>query len=166
MKRKLEAIAPPGVDAKAEIQTIQVLWILSGLNMLGRMLPYLDTLSFIREHGGTLFEFWLYFTAPRDAFYPVLAALPVMVIVTLVYLAARLIARYQSYRIGSRADYTMKRLPDRKEYHRRAIAVPLFGLIGLVIVYAVTFAADVAIYYLGAHYYCPQYTPSMFIPPC
>ena len=165
MKRKLEAIAPPGVDAKAEIQTIQVLWILSGLNMLGRMLPVLDTLSFIRDHGGTLFEFWYYFTAARY-FLPVLAALPVMVIVTLVYLAARLIARYQSYRIGSRADYTMKRLPDRKEYHRRAIAVPLFGLIGLVIVYAVTFAADVAIYYLGAHYYCPQYTLSMFIPPC
>ena len=166
MKRKLEAIAPPGVDAKAEIQTIQLLWILSALNMLGRMLPYLDTLSFIRDHGGTLCEFWLYFTAPRYYFFPVLAALPVMVIVTLVYLAARLIARYQSYRIGSRADYTMKRLPDRKEYHRRAIAVPLFGLIGLVIVYAVTFAADVAIYYLGAHYFCPGQTPSMFVPPC
>ena len=163
MKRKLEAIAPPGVDAKAEIQTIQVLWILSGLNMLGRMLPYLDTLSFIRDHGGTLFEFWLYFTAPRYYFFPVLAALPVMVIVTLVYLAARLIARYQSYRIGSRADYTMKRLPDKTEYHRRALAVPLFGLLVLIVIVAVTFAADVALYFWLAP---AEELPSMFGRPC
>ena len=161
MKRKLEASAPPGVDAKAEIQTIQVLWILSGLNMLGRMLPYLDTLSFIRDHGGTLFSFWYYFTAPRYIM-PVLV-LPLMVIVSLLYLGAKIIAHYQSYRTGSRADYTMKRLPDKTEYHRRALAIPLFGLLVLIIIVAVTFAADVALYFWLSP---AKELPGMFGKPC
>ena len=68
--------------------------------------------------------------------------------VPLLYLAVRVIAHYRSYRTGSRADYTMKRLPDGREYHRRALALPLFGLAGLALVYLVFFGINLAIYYL------------------
>ena len=160
-KHNLAALSPPGVDSAGELGTIYVLWALTGVNMLGRMIPFYEALQNLREHGGTLFSFWYYFTAPRYIF-PVLV-LPVMVIVSLLYLGAKIIAHYQSYRTGSRADYTMKRLPDKTEYHRRALAVPLFGLLVLIVIVAVTFAADVALYFWLAP---AEGLPSMFRWPC
>lgn len=160
-RHNLAALAPPGADGAGELGTIYVLWALTGVNMLGRMIPFFEALQNLREHGGTLFSFWYYFTAPRYIF-PVLV-LPVMVIVSLLYLGAKIVAHYQSYRTGSRADYTMKRLPDKTEYHRRALAIPLFGLLVLVVIVAVTFAADVALYFGLAP---AEELPSMFRPPC
>jgi len=32
---------------------------------------------------------------------------------------------YASHRMGSRSDYLMRRLPDRWEWHRRCLTVPL-----------------------------------------
>ncbi len=161
MMKRLEQCVPPSVDGAGELGTIYVLWVLTGINMLGRMIPFFEALQYLREHGGTLFSFWYYFTAPRYIF-PVLV-LPVMVIVSLLYLGAKIIAHYQSYRTGSRADYTMRRLPDRREYHRRALAIPLFGLLVLVVIVAVTFAADVALYFWLAP---AEGLPSMFRWPC
>ena len=161
MMQRLKQCVPPGVDGAGELGTIYVLWVLSGINMLGRMIPFFEALQYLREHGGTLFQFWYYFTAPRYIF-PVLV-LPVMVIVSLLYLGAKIVAHYQSYRTGSRADYTMKRLPDKTEYHRRTLAIPLFGLLVLVVIVAVTFAADVALYFGLAP---AEELPSMFRPPC
>ena len=160
-KHNLAALAPPGVDGAGELGTIYVLWALTGVNMLGRMIPFYEALQNLREHGGTLFSFWYYFTAPRNLM-PVLV-LPVMVIVSLLYLGAKIIAHYQSYRTGSRSDYTMKRLPDRKEFHRRALAIPLVGLLVLIVIVAVTFAADVALYFWLSP---AKELPSMFRPPC
>ena len=160
-RHNLAALTPPGADGAGELGTIYVLWALTGVNMLGRIIPFFEALQNLREHGGTLFSFWYYFTAPRMIF-PVLTV-PLMVIVSLLYLGAKIVAHYQSYRTGSRADYTMKRLPDKTEYHRRALAIPLFGLLVLVVIVAVTFAADVALYFGLAP---AEELPSMFRPPC
>ena len=161
MMQRLKQCVPPGVDGGQELGTIYVLWVLTGINMLGRMIPFYEALQYLSEHGGTLFSFWYYFTAPRTIF-PVLV-LPVMVIVSLLYLGAKIAAHYQSCRTGSRADYTMKRLPDKTEYHRRALAIPLFGLLVLIVIVAVTFAADVALYFWLAP---AEELPSMFRSPC
>ena len=42
----------------------------------------------------------------------------------------------------------MRRLPDKTEYHRRALAIPLFGLVGLALVYLAVLGIDIAVYYL------------------
>lgn len=51
---------------------------------------------------------------------------------------------YASHRQGSRADYLMRRLPDRWEYHRRCLAVPLAGILislGLALVLRLLYGA-------------------------
>lgn len=148
MRRKPEQCVPPGVDGAGELWTIRVLWILTAMELLFRGVGvFAPEILRMKKAGLPAEPFCLYFFGPWW-FSPVLMALPVTAIVTLLYLAVRVIAHYRSYRTGSRADYTMKRLPDGREYHRRALALPLFGLAGLALVYLVFFAINLAIYYL------------------
>lgn len=149
MMQKLKQCVPPGVDGGQELWTIYVLWMLSALNLLFRGPGvYVTEILRLKKAGQPAEPFFLYFWG-TVWFSPVLAVLPVMVLVTLIYLAAKVMAHYRLYRGGgSRADYTMRRLPDKTEYHRRALAIPLFGLAGLALVYLAVLGMDIAIYYL------------------
>lgn len=149
MMQRLKQCVPPGVDGGQELWTIDILWVLTALDVLFRGPGvFVTEVLRLKKAGLEIEPFFSYFSGSWW-FAPVLMVLPVMVLVTLLYLAAKVIAHYRSYRGGgSRSDYTMRRLPDRKEYHRRALAIPLFGLIGLALVYLVVLGIDVAIYYL------------------
>ena len=149
MMQRLKQCVPPGVDGGQELWTIYVLWMLSALNLLFRGPGvYVTEILRLKMAGQPAEPFFLYFWG-TVWFSPVLAVLPVMVLVTLIYLAAKVIAHYRLYRGGgSRSDYTMRRLPDRREFHRRALAIPLFGLAGLALVYLAVLGIDIAIYYL------------------
>ena len=48
---------------------------------------------------------------------------------TALCLAAVAAWHYVCHRQGSRADYLMRRLPDRWELHRRCLAIPLAGIL-------------------------------------
>lgn len=149
MMQRLKQCVPPGADGGQELWTIYVMWMLSAMNIFFRGPGvYVTEILRLKKAGRPAEPFFLYFWG-TVWFSPVLAVLPVMVLVTLMYLAAKVVAHYRVYRGGgSRADYTMRRLPDRREYHRRALAVPFFGLIGLALVYLAVLGIDIAIYYL------------------
>ena len=149
MMQRLKQCVPPGVDGGQELWTIYVLWMLSAVNIFFRGPGvFVTEILRLKKAGQPAEPFFLYFWG-TVWFSPVLAVLPVMVLVTLIYLAAKVIAHYRLYRGGgSRSDYTMRRLPDRREFHRRALAIPLFGLAGLALVYLAVLGIDIAIYYL------------------
>lgn len=149
MMQRLKQCVPPGVDGGQELWTIYVLWMLSALNLLFRGPGvFVTEILRLKKAGQPAEPFSLYFWGTMW-FSPVLAVLPVMVLVTLIYLTAKIIAHYRMFRSGgSRSDYTMRRLPDRREFHRRALAIPLFGLIGLALVYLAVLGIDIAFYYL------------------
>lgn len=147
-KRTLDQLVPPGAAAEGEIGTLWGLWIFAAFEILFRG-PGVFVPEILRqkEAGAKADSFFAYFSGPMW-FAPVLMVLPVSVLILLLYLTVKVMAHYRFYRRGSRADYTMKRLPDPREYHRRALAIPLFGLIGTVLVYLIVLALDIAIYYL------------------
>ena len=149
MMQRLKQCVPPGVDGAGELGTIYVLWMLSALNLLFRGPGvFVTEILRLKKAGQPAEPFFLYFWG-TVWFSPVLAVLPVMVLVTLIYLTAKVIAHYRMFRSGgSRSDYTMKRLPDRREFHRRALAIPLFGLAGLALVYLAVLGIDIAVYFL------------------
>ena len=123
MMQRLKQCVPPGADGGQELWTIYVMWMLSAMNIFFRGPGvYVTEILRLKKAGRPAEPFFLYFWG-TVWFSPVLAVLPVMVLVTLMYLAAKVVAHYRVYRGGgSRADYTMRRLPDRREYHRRALA--------------------------------------------
>ena len=145
--KKLESLVPPGVDGESELYHIQVLWGLTAVNVLFRILPFLYDVIDLWKGAWPLEPFWYYYAAPYWIA-PLLMVIPTFALVALIYLAAKVLSHYRSYRRGARSDYTMRRLPDPWERHRRAWALPLFGLIGLVIVYALSLGLCVALYFL------------------
>ena len=146
-QQAIERCAPPGVDGAGELWTIRILWILTALEILFRGPGvFVPEILRLKEAGAEAGRFFFYFTGVW--WFAPLLALPTMGIVTVIYLAVKALSHYRYFRHGVRADYTMRRLSDPREYHRRALALPLFGLIGLGIVTLVTFGIDVAIYYL------------------
>ena len=148
MKRNLEQCVPPGVDGRGEIGTMWVLWILIAVEVVWRGLGvFVPELIRLKGLGCPIEPFFLYFSGTWW-FAPVLMMLPVTVIIALLLLAAKVISHYRYYRRGVRADYTMRRLPDWREYHRRALALPLFGLVGTVLVYLIALGVCIAVYYL------------------
>lgn len=56
--------------------------------------------------------------------------------------------RYAYYRQGSRADYLMRRLPDRMDRHRRCLLVPLFAALSCAAAAAVLLLVYFAVYML------------------
>ncbi|MBQ9720214.1 MAG: hypothetical protein IJV64_05915 [Oscillospiraceae bacterium] len=148
MKSRLDQCVPPGMDGMGEFGTLWGLWVLIAVEVVWRSLgSFLPELTRLKALGDPIEPFFLYYFGTWW-FASVLVMLPVSVIVTLLWLAVKTLSHYRFYRRGARADYTMRRLPDRWEYHRRALALPLFGLIGTVLVYLVVLALCIAVYYL------------------
>lgn len=61
------------------------------------------------------------------------------------------------YREGSRPVYLMRRLPDRREYHRRCLAIPGTALLAALVIAAVSLWAFWVIYMTA--------TPAQCLPP-
>lgn len=149
MKRTPEQCVPPGVDAKGEFGTLWTLWSLFGVETLWRcFVPFFQELEHLKEWNNPIEPFFRYFSGTWW-FVPMLMVLPLFGYITLIWLAVKAVSHYRYYRSGSRADYTMKRLPDRREYHRRALAMPVFGLIGTVLLYLLLLGIGIAVYYLA-----------------
>ena len=144
---RLKQLTPPGTDGIKTIQIIAALWVLAAIELMARFAVYFPmVLGPLPWSGGSTYvELPIYqngfgtlmgvvFTHAISAAVPVP---PLAGLGLILYLLIRGIANEQSYRQGSRADYTMKRLPDKWERHRRAWALPAIGLIGLAVIYLI-----------------------------
>lgn len=80
---------------------------------------------------------------------------------------------YMSFRNGSSSHYLMRRLPDKWEYHRRCLALPLLTILASLVLIPVLLGLYYAIYILFTPEQCLQpdqwerfreYAPYLFIP--
>ncbi len=59
-----------------------------------------------------------------------------------------IVNRYAYFRQGSRADYLMRRLPDRLDWHRRCLPLPILAALGCAVCAFVLLLIYFAIYML------------------
>jgi len=137
-------LVPPGRNG-----TLQRNWLLGGLaaafvcTILFFLSEYgehkaLLELAFERnpeEVGLVMPEFEQFLPIPMVAFLVVIAvALP------------RIPFNYAYHRRGSRSDYTLRRLPDKWEWHRRCLAVPVLAVSGGMLLLALALVLCFLIY--------------------
>lgn len=144
---RLKRLTPPGMDGMKTIQVIAALWVLAAIELMARFAVYFPmALGPLPWSGGSTYVELPIYQSGFDALmgvvftHGILTAAPIPPLAGLgliLYLLIRGIANEQSYRQGSRSDYTMKRLPDKWERHRRAWALPGIGLIGLAVIYLI-----------------------------
>lgn len=137
----LEKLAPVGADAQKQLRwtgialAASALW---SLRALFRIVGEMKTLKAILDQGASGFVA----TYPKylgSAFYG-------FALVSLV-LAGLAVWNYASFRQGVRTDYLMRRLPDRWEYHRRCLTVPLLGIGASVLIALALWVLYRAIYW-------------------
>ncbi len=182
MKRKLEAIAPPGVNVR---KTLRWFWILLALCAAEILFNYLFLLALGMEGYEEAHEAGReitcepfakdYLTVLRTSFFEfalLKGALlrfspdigysfefmppPLFLCVTLLYLLALPIRFYRLFREESQSVYTMRRLSRRSEYHLRCWGLTLFGIAVLILTLLVVAAVCYG-------FYCAQ-TPDWLQP--
>lgn len=117
-----ERLVPVGMDGKKE-----AIWTAAGLGAsvlwaTGPLFRLLDAWRWLERPAAGGFRIMPYFS---DIMGSSLAGFPVMWLC----LAALAVWHYVYHRQGSRADFTMRRIPSRWEMHRRCLAVPLAGIV-------------------------------------
>lgn len=142
MKVDLKRCAPLGLDGALEVKYIGIglgvcaIWALCGF--LTRFTHALDSLyyyfpgAYIRElRPGAVMENFFVLMGGSELLFSILG-------LCMLVLAAY---HYWYHRQGAMTVYLMRRLPDRWEYHRRCLAIPvaavivslaLMGLIGII----------------------------------
>ncbi len=123
-KRKIdwERYAPVGSRADFQVRAVLVTLVLSALWSLRALFRIVDEFRDLRavlDQGAYTFvvPYSMYL---GSAFYGFMLICLVLLMVA--------VFNYASFRRGARTDYLMRRLPDRWEYHRRCLAVPIFGI--------------------------------------
>lgn len=146
MRIPIERYAPPGVNARQEIQ--RILYGLIGAAM--------TSLWFLLSYCGSRAK--LYTTAPsgvrelkagammpifRDLFSWSFAGFWIFLLAMAAVAAGHVAYHYQG---GSRPVYLMLRLPDRREYWRRCLALPVLSALTALLAMLVILGLDLSIY--------------------
>ena len=143
MKKKLRDLVPPWADPSAHLSGLGfglfLCVLLSFARFQGQMNHAVVTLysgavgkSPLLE--GAKMKYFAYIICGNDPAYSWYAA-PVFLWYSLLFLGAAILAfvNYSGFRSGSKSVYLMRRLPDRWEYHRRCLTIPLLAILaGLV----------------------------------
>ena len=143
MKKKLRDLVPPWSEPSTQLSGLGfglfLCVLLSFARFQGQMNHAVVTLysgavgeSPLLE--GAKMKYFAYLICGNDPAYS-WYGLPVFAHFTLLFLGAALLAfvNYSNFRNGSKSVYLMRRLPDRWEYHRRCLALPLMTILaGLV----------------------------------
>lgn len=159
LNRSLDAfrrLTPPGIDTELELR-----WLAAGLGMAAAL-----SLTFFGWFGQALGELYAIGPLGRRTLREGAVMTPFYRLLgnslwgfAAVALAAPALAvwHYLYHRQGSRADYRMRRLPDRWEYHRRCLALPALALVA-----AALMAAVMTLIFYGVYRLC---TPEQCMAP-
>ena len=123
-KLDLTRHAPPGIDLKYEKNTFIAGLIIAVLSSTG-FLSRLDHQYRITFKEGVVVQY------PMPEFLTIMGQGMVVFRILIPCMLAFAIYHYLYHRTGSKSIYLMRRLPDRWEYHRRCLTLPLVGA-GLV----------------------------------
>ena len=145
MKKKLRDLVPPWADPSAHLSGLIVGLVLCALASYARFQGQLNDAVVTLYSGavgesplleGAKMKYFAYIICGNDPAYS-WYGLPVFSHFTLLFLVAAILAfvNYSGFRNGSKSYYLMRRLPDKWEYHRRCLALPLAAtLAGLVLI--------------------------------
>ena len=163
MARRLDRLAPPWQDARAWLKRAIPAVIAAALfstvycgNYSTQCTEYARTLKRFAGDRARLADYIEFFgiqpfwTTARIYLLP----LPLLGAVLLLVGAA---ANYLHARSGARSDYTLRRLRDPWEYHRRCLALPLAGMLACLALFALL---------TGVYYWAYlRLTPPELLPP-
>ena len=145
MKKKLRDLVPPWADLSAHLSGLIVGLVLCALASYARFQSLLNHAVEALYAGhigesplleGAKMKYFGYLICGNDPVYSWYSA-PVFTGFSLLFLGAAILAayNYSGFRNGSKSYYLMRRLPDKWEYHRRCLALPLAAtLAGLVLI--------------------------------
>ena len=142
---QLKKLVPPGKDGTGTAILIVIGWVLAAAELMARFAVYFPmALGALPPGGGSSYvELPLlpadFRTLMGVVFtHAVRAAIPVPPLIGLLlvlYLLVKGVSNEMAFRRGSRADYTLRRLPDRSARRRMAWGLPGIGIAGLAAIY-------------------------------
>lgn len=148
MKRiDLTRYAPPGIKLEWEKQFFVSGWIMSALYSCGFLIRYFELRS----------DLYVYRSAGvreldparvMPDFYEILDGCLRFYIIFAVCMLLLIVYHYAFHYMGSKSIYTMRRLPNKWELHRRCLTLPIASALILLIPAAVTLLLWFAIYML------------------
>ena len=143
MKKRLRDLVPPWADPTAHVSGLSALLIGCIAVSFARFQFQLNDAVVTLYAGavgssplleGVKMKYFAYLICGNDPSYS-WYGLPVFSVFTLLFLGAVIVAfvNYSGFRNGSKSVYLMRRLPNKWEYHRRCLALPLLAILaGLV----------------------------------
>ena len=143
MKKKLRDLVPPWTDPSTQLSGLGFGLVICALASFGRFQSLLNHAVSTLYTGhigksplleGAKMKYFGYLICGNDPTYSWYSA-PVFTWFPFLFLAAVILAfvNYSGFRNGSKSVYLMRRLPDRWEYHRRCLTIPLLAILaGLV----------------------------------
>lgn len=139
--------APLGIRLDWEIQFFAAGWIGSALYSFGFLLKYYNLLSdlYIYRSGSTR-ELDLSRVMPD--FYTVLDDSLRFYLIFALCMLLLIIYHYAFHHMGSKSIYTMRRLPNKWELHRRCLALPIASALILLAAAGITMLLWFAVYML------------------
>lgn len=145
--RKIEDLAPLGMDAEKELRIIIAWLIVAVLYSLPVILRYRNLYSQLYWSTGTYVETLIpgKHMAPMNE---VLGTHLLGFVFLVFYMTGMAVFHYTYHRQGSKSIYLMKRLPDKWELHRRCLALPLLGIAAAIITGVIVFFIYLAVYLL------------------
>ncbi len=139
--------APPGIKQEWEKQFFVSGWVASLLYSFGFLIRYFDYRSDLFVYrSGTIRE--LDTSRVMPDFYVVLDNCLMFYVMFAVCMLLFAVYHYAYHRMGSKSIYTMRRLPNKWELHRRCLTLPIAAALILLISAAVTLMLWFGIYML------------------
>ena len=137
----LEKLAPVGADVQKQLRWTGIALAASALWSLRGLLRIVRSMKILKDYidQGVFSSVDAYPRYVSSAFFG-------FALLSLV-LAGLAVWNYASFRRGARTDYLMRRLPDRWEYHRRCLTVPLLGIAASVLAALTLYVLYRAVYW-------------------
>lgn len=142
---KLKKLVPPGKDGTGMMVLIVIGWVLTAAELMARFAVYFPmVLGALPPGGGSSY---VELPLPSAGFgrlmgvvftHAVRTAMPLPPLagtLLLLYLLVKGVSNETAFRRGSRADYTLRRLPDRAARCRMAWGLPGIGIAGLAAIF-------------------------------
>lgn len=148
----LKKLVPPGMEYKPELKFYITGLVCAGLFSFSFLIRYIDARYALYNHEGykSVLIDGVKIADFRELLGIALAGFAFVAVCMLGFI----VYHYLYYRQGSKSIYLMKRLPDKFELHKRAIALPLLAILGCLVAALILMLLYFALYMLATPKQC------------
>ncbi len=145
--RRLNNLTPLGIEAKKEIKLITAWLIVAVLYSIPVIFRYRNLYNGLFWSTGTYTKTLIPY-ATMVPMNQVLGTHMIGFVFMVFYMIGLAVFHYAYHHQGSKSIYLMKRLPDKNEFHRRCLTLPLLGIVVAIITGLLLFFIYLSIYLL------------------